>query len=147
MPRRGIFGHGRFTTSLDCANANGESSGTANENVEDMFALNIPELYTQGNVPQCDESPFLCSLRKRARNVCGVSCDVSLANPDPENTSGTINEDYVVSRELNFEIQEPPMTISWRPSIIPKGIEDDVIDGNDDEPPSTFVPEGDTDQE
>ena len=42
MPQRGKSGRGRFTTSLDCANANGEFSRTANENVEDMFVLNIP---------------------------------------------------------------------------------------------------------
>ena len=68
MPRRGKSGHGRFTTSLDCANANGEFSGTANENVEDMFVLNNLELNTQENVPQLasDGSPSLCSLRKRA---------------------------------------------------------------------------------
>ena len=49
--------------------------------------------------------------------------------------------------QLNFEIQEPPMAISWHPSIIPKGVEDDVVDEIDDEPPSTFIPEGDVEQE
>ena len=120
----------------------------ANENVEDMFALNIHELNTQGNVPQLvgDKSPSLCSLRKRARNVRCVLGDVSLANPDPENTSSTINKEYIVPRQLNFEIQEPPMAISWGPSIIPQDVEENVVDKNDDEPPSTFIVEGDAEQ-
>lgn len=69
-----------------------------------------------------------------------------MTNPDPKNTSGIINEDYVLPRQLNFEIQEPPMAISWHLSIIPKGVEDDVVDENDDEPPSTFILEGDVEQ-
>lgn len=130
------------------ANAGGEFFGIANENVGDMFALNIPELNTHENVPRLlGDRSSLCSLRKRARNVRSVLGDVSLANPDPDNTSGTINKDNVVPRPLNFEIQEPPMAISWGPSIIPKGVEDDVVDENDDEPPCAFIPEGDAEQE
>ena len=69
-----------------------------------------------------------------------------MANPDPENTSSTINKEYIVPHQLNFEIQEPPMAISWGPSIIPQDVEENVVDENDDEPPSTFIAEGDAEQ-
>ena len=68
MPRKAKYAREKFSASLACANASGEFSGTANENVEDMFALNIPELNTQESVPRLvsDRYLSLCSLRKRA---------------------------------------------------------------------------------